>query len=114
MDLVAVANAGDITEGTAKEITLPHCDLPLEMFVVRKNDRFYAYLNRCPHTGVSLNWQPDQFFDIEHEYIQCATHGALFTVETGYCVRGPCAGAYLQAITLIVKDGRLYCQSNVL
>jgi nitrite reductase/ring-hydroxylating ferredoxin subunit len=30
--------------------------------------------------------------------IQCATHGALFLIESGECVAGPCAGQSLQAL----------------
>ena len=35
----------------------------------------------------------------------CATHGALFEVETGLCIDGPCMGDYLKPLqSSIVKD----------
>jgi nitrite reductase/ring-hydroxylating ferredoxin subunit len=108
MDLIALAKTGEIADGAAKEFSLSQTDPPLDLFIIRQKQRFFAYLNRCPHTGVSLNWLPNQFFDIERQYIQCATHGALFQVENGYCLRGPCAGAYLQAVPINVKDGTIY------
>jgi len=52
-----------------------------EIVVVRTREGVFAYLNRCPHTGASLNWLPDQFLDREGRYIQCANHDALFRSE---------------------------------
>jgi len=109
MDLIALAKTGEIADGAAKEFSITRFDPPLELFVVRQRQQFFAYLNRCPHTGVNLNWLPDQFFDIEHHYIQCATHGALFQVDNGFCLRGPCAGAYLQPVSIHIKDDTIYC-----
>jgi nitrite reductase/ring-hydroxylating ferredoxin subunit len=66
--------------------------------VVHRGGRLYAYRNRCPHTGVELNWLPGQFLSIDGEHIQCATHGALFRIEDGLCVYGPCSGQSLQPL----------------
>ena len=68
------------------------------LLAVRRNGQVYAYKNRCPHRGVPLEWQPDQFLDSSASLIQCATHAALFLIETGECVAGPCAGQSLTAI----------------
>ena len=78
---------------------------PLACFLVRRADKVYAYRNRCPHTGVPLDWTPDRFLDVEGELIQCATHGALFLIQTGECVRGPCLGAHLEPLSLEIRDG---------
>jgi nitrite reductase/ring-hydroxylating ferredoxin subunit len=80
----------------------------LSLIVVRKGEAVHVYLNRCPHTGVNLEWQPDQFFDADGAFLQCATHGALFRPEDGYCVRGPCAGDSLEILAARVKDGQVY------
>ncbi len=77
----------------------------LSLIAVRQGEDVRVYINRCPHTGVNLEWQPDRFFDVEGAFIQCATHGALFRPEDGYCVRGPCAGDSLQAVSARVRDG---------
>ena len=69
-----------------------------KLFAVRKDGQMYAYRNRCPHRGVSLEWLPDQFLDTSASLIQCATHGALFLIENGECVAGPCAGQSLHAL----------------
>jgi len=70
------------------------------VMLVRSDGRYYAYVNSCPHTGVNLDWVPDRFLDISGEFIQCATHGALFRIDDGFCVHGPCAGQSLQALPL--------------
>ena len=74
-------------------------------FVVKRDGQIYAYLNRCPHLGVELNWQEDQFLDSEGALIQCATHGALFLIEDGRCVSGPCLGEYLTPVDVSVEQG---------
>ncbi|MFC1311216.1 MAG: Rieske 2Fe-2S domain-containing protein [gamma proteobacterium symbiont of Clathrolucina costata] len=77
----------------------------VELFVVRRGELLAAYKNSCPHTGVNLEWQPDQFLDLSNSYIQCATHGALFRLEDGYCLRGPCAGELLETVEVRLEAG---------
>lgn len=69
-----------------------------KLFAVRRASQVYVYINRCPHRGVGLEWKPDQFLDPSNSLIQCATHGALFLIEDGECVAGPCAGQFLTAV----------------
>lgn len=76
-------------------------------FILHWQGRWYAYRNRCPHTGVSLNWLPDQFFDIGREFVQCSTHGALFRPADGFCVYGPCLGRSLEPLELILRGGEV-------
>ena len=68
------------------------------LLLVRREGRVYAYRNRCPHRGIPLEWQPDQFLDDSGSLIRCSTHGALFLIESGECVAGPCEGQALQAL----------------
>lgn len=70
----------------------------VRVLAVRREGQVYVYKNRCPHRGVPLEWQPDQFLDPSASLIQCATHAALFLIETGECVAGPCAGQSLTAL----------------
>ncbi len=70
----------------------------LALMAIRRAGQIYVYRNRCPHRGVALEWQPDRFLDSSASLIQCATHGALFLIESGECVAGPCEGQALGAI----------------
>jgi nitrite reductase/ring-hydroxylating ferredoxin subunit len=77
-------------------------------FVVRTDQGIRAYVNQCPHTGAPLNWQPDQFFDLDNQHIQCALHMALFEPLSGKCVWGPCQGDALTEIAISVVDETLF------
>lgn len=105
-----VCRLNDLSDGTSRGFSLPG-DTPgqeLELFLVRQGHEVYAYRNRCPHTGAPLEWQPHQFLDERGELIQCALHGALFAIDSGLCLRGPCAGQSLEALPLrISEDGLL-------
>ncbi|MBC9249463.1 MFS transporter [Pseudomonas alcaligenes] len=70
----------------------------LQLLAVRRDGHVYAYRNRCPHRGLNLEWRADDFLDASGSLIQCAHHSALFLIESGECVTGPCAGESLQAI----------------
>ena len=73
------------------------------LFVIKKHQQLYIYQNRCPHLGIELEWQPHQFLDSAHEYIQCHTHGALFEIDSGHCIVGPCAGKALTPIAFTLS-----------
>jgi len=78
------------------------------VLLFRRGERVIAWHNSCPHRGIRLEWQPNQFLDYEKQFIQCATHGALFGIEDGTCVAGPCPGEQLEALTYTVRDGAVY------
>jgi len=77
------------------------------LFVVRQGQQFHVYHNSCPHLGINLEWKDDQFLDADGNLIQCAMHGALFLMDTGLCIAGPCQGQRLKAIEHQLQDGQL-------
>ena len=79
-----------------------------EIFVVHKDGAFFAYYNKCPHTGATLEWQEDKFLDMDNALIQCATHDALFMIDSGECIAGPCAGDSLKALPLEIKADQIH------
>lgn len=76
-------------------------------FAVRHGGAVHAFVNRCPHMGTELDWQPGEFFEMSGVYLVCATHGALFEPATGLCVAGPCKGASLETLRTREQDGRV-------
>ncbi len=76
-----------------------------DILIVRTTRGIYAYRNRCPHTGAPMEWQPDHFLDCDNRWIQCGLHSALFRIEDGYCIAGPCQQQFLQPFAVTVKDG---------
>ena len=84
----------DIPEGEARGFESMEGNNIFSYFIVRRGKSVFAYENSCPHTGSPLDWTPNQFFDKKRNNLMCATHGALFEVETGLCIDGPCMGDY--------------------
>lgn len=96
----------EIEESGAKGFAIPvEGGRPREILVARRGDAAYGYHNVCPHAGTSLDWMPDKFMSHDRRFLLCATHGALFEVETGLCVAGPCTGARLRPVAIALRDG---------
>ena len=54
-------------------------------FAIRFEGRVHAYLNRCSHVPMEMDYQPNRFFDSSGQYLICATHGAMYSPESGAC-----------------------------
>ncbi len=80
------------------------------LFAIRRLGKAYVYRNRCPHRGISLNWQADHFLDDSASLIHCAHHGALFLIESGKCVAGPCEGQSLDAVRCLENADGLFIE----
>lgn len=78
------------------------------IFAVRRDEEVFVYENSCPHLGINLEWQEDRFLDSEQRLIQCSTHGALFLIESGECLAGPCLGDRLTVLPSKVEKGVVY------
>lgn len=78
------------------------------LFLVRFQNKVRLYRNRCPHRHVRLNAGPDRFLDNSGNLLQCASHGALFLIETGECVSGPCQGEFLEGLPVHLRGEWVY------
>ena len=65
-------------------------------FAVRFRGQVHAYLNRCSHVAMEMDYQPNEFFDSTGHWLICATHGALYDPPTGHCRLGPCRGGLVK------------------
>ena len=77
-------------------------------FVVRHHGRVHAYLNRCAHVAMELDWQAGVFFDSDGRDLLCSTHGAAYDAASGHCVGGPCNGSPLVKLRVEERDGMVY------
>jgi len=102
--MTALCPIDDIPENGAKGFETDQ----FNVFAVKRDGQVFVYRNSCPHLGVELNWQEDQFLDLDGALIQCATHGALFIIENGECVAGPCRGKSLESVPFSVIDGCIH------
>lgn len=79
----------------------------LPAFAVRHHGRVCAYLNRCAHLGVELDWTPGHFFDLERRLLVCALHGAQYDPHSGVCAGGPCKGQALTSLPVLEQQGEV-------
>lgn len=100
----------DIEEGQSRGFQLQEDNQSSAMSIiaVKKNGQLYLYRNLCPHAWIPLEWVPDDFLTSDGSLIQCANHGALFTLDTGECIAGPCAGQALQAVDVLREGSQVY------
>ena len=109
---IFLCNISDIKKDECKGFSLSDDKDSQDIFIANRDDKYFAYKNSCPHTGASLNWQPDVFMDYDNFYIQCSIHAARFEVETGFCVWGPCANQSLKKIDISIIDNKIYLKET--
>lgn len=80
-------------------------------FAIRYRGVAHAYLNRCTHVAMEMDWKPNHFFDLTGQHLVCASHGALFQPDTGLCVGGPGRGGLVR-IELQENDGVIFWRSQ--
>jgi nitrite reductase/ring-hydroxylating ferredoxin subunit len=101
--VVELCQAQSIPEGESRSFELEQAAL----FAIKKREQIFVYLNRCPHMHVPLNWEPDKLLNNSGDLIQCSTHGALFEIENGECLQGPCLGQRLKSIDYEITEGMI-------
>lgn len=82
-------------------------------FVVRHEGRVHAYLNRCAHIAMELDWLPGVFFDAQGHDLVCSTHGAVYCASSGKCLDGPCAGGSLVKLAVEERDGFIFVEESL-
>ena len=100
--MTVLCTLADLEPTGAKGLTLAD---GREIVVVETPAGPRAYLNSCPHNGVTLEILPDRFLNAERSELVCTAHGARFLIGTGYCVLGPCTGRSLIPIAIRTADG---------
>jgi len=102
---IPLCASADLQEGgLAVSFDVVYAGQACRAFAVRFEGLPRAYLNRCTHVAMEMDYQPDRFFDDTGRWLLCATYGAVYVPETGSCVGGPCRGALVK-IALSESDG---------
>ena len=81
-------------------------------FAVMFDHQYFAYLNKCGHIAVQLDYMPGEFFSDDGQTLVCATHGAEYAPDTGACLGGPCYGIGLETLKVIHDGDKLYLQGE--
>jgi nitrite reductase/ring-hydroxylating ferredoxin subunit len=93
-----------INSGDAVPFDVIYCGQTCMAFAIRYQGQAYAYLNRCSHVPMEMDYQPNRFFDLTGHRLICATHGATYSPKTGACQGGPCRGGLVK-IETSERDG---------
>ncbi len=96
-----------ISEDKARNFVLQIGEAYFHGFVVRKDDGYFGYVDRCPHTGLPLAQELDDYLTPQADLISCSWHGALFLIRSGRCVAGPCAGKSLTPWPVQIVGGQI-------
>lgn len=108
-----ICNIEQLREGAQAVVFACERDGEVEScFAVRFKGEIHAYINRCPHRGTPLDWQPGEVFDESGLYFICATHGALFEPDTGLCIAGPCNGMRLAKVATTIQDHQVLLKAG--
>ena len=80
-------------------------------FAIRFEGQVRAYLNRCSHVAMEMDFRPNRFFDVTGQWLVCATHGAMYRPDTGTCAGGPCNGGLIR-IDLSESQGAVHWHTD--
>ena len=102
---IALCNSRDlVNSGEAVPFDVVYGGQTCLAFAIRYAGQVHAYLNRCSHVAMELDYQPNRFFDQSGHWLICATHGAMYHPQTGACKGGPCRGGLIK-IAISECDG---------
>ena len=94
---IALCGSNDLVDGgLAVPFDVVYQGLSCWAFAIRFDGQVQAYLNRCAHVAMEMDFQPNRFFDTTGRWLICATHGALYEPSTGRCMSGPCRRALVK------------------
>ena len=102
----------DEVQTKGMEIRVTIGENPFFIMLFRVENNILAYRNTCPHQGLSLNWAPNRFLVGDDGLLVCAHHGAAFDLSNGKCLQGPCKGASLQAVDILIRDDEIWLNHN--
>ncbi|HUI24567.1 MAG TPA: Rieske 2Fe-2S domain-containing protein [Candidatus Kryptonia bacterium] len=97
---ITVTRLGELAPGQTKKFSLSREGFEIECFVINHQGTLHAWVNRCRHVPMTMDWIENQFLTEDGCYIQCATHGACYAPDTGECVGGPPFGKFLIRVPL--------------
>ena len=105
---IPLCHSGDLVDGgVAVPFDVVYGGQTCRAFAIRYRGQVHAYLNRCTHVAMEMDWQPNRFFDDSGQWLLCGTHGAAYRPDTGECAGGPCRGGLVR-IALSESEGLVH------
>lgn len=98
----------ELPEGQTRLMKMAYDDRDEEVILTHIACGFRAYVNRCRHLPISLDWGDGEVLDQSGEHFLCRNHGALFRTIDGLCVSGPCQGLTLLPVAIEEHPDGIY------
>ena len=108
-----IAQVGEVQPGQTKKFELRVEGRETECFLVNYEGRLFAYVNRCRHVPMTMDWIENQFLTEDGRYILCATHGAAYEPDTGECAFGPPCGKVLARVPLTIEGSHVIAHQPI-
>jgi nitrite reductase/ring-hydroxylating ferredoxin subunit len=107
-----VARTDSLAPGESLKFMLPIRGTDEECFLINFGGEFHAYVNRCRHVPMAMDWVDNQFFAEDGRYLMCQTHNAYYEPASGECIAGPptACGKYLYRVLTEIDDGVIYAR----
>jgi nitrite reductase/ring-hydroxylating ferredoxin subunit len=107
-----VARTDALKPGESLKFMLPIRGDDEECFLINFGGEYHAYVNRCRHVPMAMDWIENQFFAEDGRYLMCQTHNAYYEPGSGECIAGPPAacGKYLYRVPTEIEDGVIYAR----
>lgn len=107
-----VAKTAALAPGESLKFMLPIRGVDEECFVVNFHGAYHAYVNRCRHVPMAMDWVDNQFFTEHARYLMCQTHNAYYDPASGECIAGPpsACGKFLYRVPIEVEQGVIYAR----
>ncbi len=111
-EVLPLCNSADLADGgLAVPFDVMFGGQTCRAFAIRYLGQAHAFLNRCTHVAMELDWQANRFFDDTGRWLLCSTHGAAYQPDTGECAGGPCRGGLIK-IQLSEQDGVVHWHTD--
>ena len=68
-----VGRVADVKRGESMKFLMPVRGAEEECFVINFRGHLHAYVNRCRHVPMAMDWVDNQFFAEEGRYLMCQT-----------------------------------------
>ncbi len=107
-----VCRARRLGAGESMKFMLPIRGVDEECFLINYKGNFHAYVNRCRHVPMAMDWVDNQFFAEQGRYLMCQTHNAYYEPATGECIAGPAGtcGKFLFRVPVEIEGGVIYAR----
>lgn len=104
----ALGPLDQIADNDAREFVFGKGRSAFSMFIVRKQQSVWGYLNICPHVSLPLNFRAGQFMNDAGDRIRCTMHYAEFRIEDGFCIAGAAEKCFLEPVPVENRQGMLF------